>query len=625
MSTATIVPSELPANSVKYRGNGRSRAAVSPWPAIFREACSRFPRYIEVGVRPVTETRDIPQSDPLYFTDMTGFDPILLDVWREACRHIEIDESAERIFELTRSTLHLAALAIYRYEADERAFHLATSVGVAHETFPGHVAVDADRRAFFEDWARGGELAPVHALPLSGEWESQARPTETARRPPINDAEYASALMGDESVIGLLVLKFDGRRVDLATASRLIEPFSIAAANDARLRELTVLREAAEAERSTLLKKLGMRKLGQDIVGADGGLADVLARVSLVAPTDTPVLIFGETGTGKEVIAREIHNRSERASGPFIRVNCGAIPPGLIDSELFGHERGSFTGAHKTRAGWFERADGGTLFLDEVGELPPEAQVRLLRVLQDGHFERVGGHHEVGVDVRVVAATHRDVSSMVETGSFRQDLWYRLAVFPIDLPPLRDRREDIPELARHFAERAARRFGLSLQLPTEAGLEAMVEYAWPGNIRELAAVIDRAAILGDGRSLQVRAALGMAPGGDRAGPLEDEAASRATAADPPSQDLAGRGGNDESRRAPSAGGAHLDSPHPESEPESRADDFAPRSLDAIVSRHIRDVLAQTDGRIEGPAGAAAILKVNPSTLRSRMRKLAIPR
>ena len=197
-----------------------------------------------------------------------------------------------------------------------------------------------------------------------------------------------------------------------------------------------------------------------------------MERVELVSKSDVPVLIFGETGSGKEVVARAIHNRSPRAKRPFIRVNCGAIPHELIDSQLFGHEKGAFTGATETRQGWFERADGGTLLLDELGELPLAAQVRLLRILQDGWLDRVGGQRPISVDVRIVAATHRDLPAMVAAGQFREDLWYRLAVFPIVLPPLRERREDIPELARHFAQRAATRFGLYPAEPTAGGHRA---------------------------------------------------------------------------------------------------------------------------------------------------------
>ncbi len=215
-----------------------------------------------------------------------------------------------------------------------------------------------------------------------------------------------------------------------------------------------------------------------------------MERANLVSRADIPVLILGETGSGKEVVARAIHKQSGRVNKPFLRVNCGAIPPELVDSELFGHEPGSFTGATALRKGWFERADQGTLFLDECGELPLAAQVRLLRILQDGTYERVGGEKQLHVDVRVVAATHRNLQAMVGEGTFREDLWYRLAVFPIKLPPLRDRLEDIPALAAHFAQRASKRFGLPPRAPTPNDVNLLAAYPWPGNVRELASVME---------------------------------------------------------------------------------------------------------------------------------------
>jgi len=319
---------------------------------------------------------------------------------------------------------------------------------------------------------------------------------------------------------------------------------------------------------------------GERLIGADTGLASVMARARVVSRSNAPVLVFGETGTGKEVIARAIHEDSTFRKGPFRRVNCGAISPELIDSELFGHEPGAFTGAITRRKGWFEQADGGTLFLDEVGELSLAAQVRLLRVVQDGEVVRVGGERAVRVSVRLVAATHRDLPSMVEAGTFREDLYYRLAVYPIVIPPLRDRPADIRAFAEYFAERGADKFGVRPVAVTDADVQLLTAYHWPGNVREIAAVMDRAVLIGQGRLLEVAAALG--PG---------------------------------VRPASSAQPARTDST------SSTGADIEP--LDTAIRRHIELALRHTRGRIEGRSGAARLLRINPHTLRARMRKLKI--
>jgi hydrogenase-4 transcriptional activator len=306
-----------------------------------------------------------------------------------------------------------------------------------------------------------------------------------------------------------------------------------------------------------------MESRDDELVGADSGLREVVDQIAQVAPTDAPVLLLGETGSGKDVVARAIHARSPRNAGPILRVNCGAIAPGLVDSELFGHERGSFTGAAQQRRGWFERADGGTLFLDEIGELPLAAQVRLLRVLQDGTFERVGGSEPLRVSVRVIAATHRDLAALSRAGAFRDDLYYRIHVFAIRLPPLRHRRADIPALAMHFAARS----GLAV---TAADATLLQSYDWPGNVRELAAVIERAAILGGGVRLDVARALGLT-------------------------------------------GAIA--------PTLHADAFP--TLDDAMRDHIERALVRTRGKIEGDGGAAQLLGIHANTLRSRMHKLGV--
>lgn len=505
-----------------------------------------------------------------------------MDVWREACRHIEIGESTGTIAAILDRHMPTDRVIVRQIDR-ERSCVETVAVG-STAVRPG--LQDARRECSAAEideaaaWCERGEVAH-----LAG--SRAAEPPVDVLVPSAIESDMLVGPLGDAAGRrGALVLvasregAFHARHRALAKV--LLEPFSVALENDHRLREMAALREAAEADRQSLLARLGRKKLADTIVGAESGLRAVMERVELVARSDAPVLILGETGTGKELLARAIHAKSPRSAGPVHRVNCGAIPLDLIDSELFGHERGAFTGAVDARRGWFERADGGTLFLDEIGDLPPAAQVRLLRILQDGWLERVGGHQPIKVDVRIVAATHRDLSRMVAEGRFREDLWYRISVFPIVLPPLRERRDDVAKLAAHFAQRAAIRFGLPPVMPTPADLRLLEAYPWPGNVRELGAVIDRAAILGNGERLDVATALGVS----------------ATSAAPP---------REEDQTASSPAPVAIES----------------LSLDAVVRRHIEAVLAATRGRIEGPCGAAVRLQVNPHTLRARMRKLGI--
>src|SRR5690242_4904256 len=256
-------------------------------------------------------------------------------------------------------------------------------------------------------------------------------------------------------------------------------------------------------ETIALREDLDRASMFEEIVGSSPALQRVLAQVAKVAQTDSTVLILGETGTGKELVARAIHKRSRRASGAFIRVNCAAIPPSLIASELFGHEKGAFTGALQRRLGRFEAADGGTIFLDEIGDLPPEAQVALLRVLQEREIERVGSHHPVLVDVRVLAATNRDLEAAVERGAFREDLFYRFNVFPVRLPPLRERAEDIPILVEYLVDRFAKQTGKTIRNIEKQTLQRLTAYDWPGNVRELQNVIERAIVLSEGETFVI--------------------------------------------------------------------------------------------------------------------------
>jgi len=304
-------------------------------------------------------------------------------------------------------------------------------------------------------------------------------------------------------------------------------------------------------------------------IGASPSFKDALRQVALVAPTDATVLITGETGTGKEVIARAVHAQSGRAGRSLVKINCAVIPTTLVESELFGHEQGAFTDAGRRRKGRFELADGGTLFLDEVGELPLEMQVKLLRVLQTGEFERVGGVETLVTDVRVIAATNRDLMAMVAAGDFREDLYYRLSVFPIALAPLRDRPEDLAPLVRRFVAESARRHRRPTPVVDEAALAALARHAWPGNVRELENAIERAVIVAVGPRLAIDEVLELSS-------------------------------------APAGAVATDDDP-------------------ATHVRGIQDALTRAGGRVEGPGGAAALLGVRPSTLRSRMRRLGVTR
>jgi transcriptional regulator with GAF, ATPase, and Fis domain len=319
-----------------------------------------------------------------------------------------------------------------------------------------------------------------------------------------------------------------------------------------------------------------------EIVGTSRGLQEALAQVRLVATTDSSVLILGETGTGKELIARAVHAYSHRKDRPLIKVNCAALPSGLIESELFGHEKGAFTGAIERRLGRFELAQGGTIFLDEIGELPLEAQVKLLRVLQEHEFERVGGSRTIRVDARLIAATNRDLARLAATGQFRQDLYYRLSVFPVHLPPLRERPGDIPLLVHYFTTRYAQKIGRQITEVPKDVLRRLTAYAWPGNVRELENVIERAVILSPGPELLL--APGVLP-----------ATSSVT---PPVIPM-------DSQTSMPVGDS--------------------LTLEQAERNHIVAILKQTQWRVEGPQGAARALNVHPSTLRSRIKKLGIRR
>jgi formate hydrogenlyase transcriptional activator len=356
--------------------------------------------------------------------------------------------------------------------------------------------------------------------------------------------------------------------VDAEFLMEVASQIAIAVDNLRAHEETEALKARFEAEAVYLQEEIKTEHNFEEIIGQSPAVRQSLRKLEQVAPTDTTVLIHGETGTGKELLARAVHDRSRRKSRPLVKVNCGSIPSGLVESELFGHEKGAFTGATQRRVGRFELAHGGTIFLDEVTELPVDTQVKLLRVLQEGEFERVGSSQTIKVDVRVIAATNRDLQEVVRNGSFRADLFYRLNVFPLEVPPLRERREDIPLLVNFFISRFGKSLGKEIRGVSQKSMASLSQYHWPGNIRELQNVIERAAVLAKGPILHVDDTLLRA----------DESASSQTAID---------------------------------------------TLENVERQHILRALGETQWVIHGKKGAAELLGINPSTLRSRMEKLGI--
>jgi formate hydrogenlyase transcriptional activator len=439
-----------------------------------------------------------------------------------------------------------AAENIFKLPADEA---IGGSIDqILTEGFRG--ALDESLRAF----AAGGAVRPYVWAP-GGLAAKRADGTEF----PI-EATVSHFEVGDRELFTLILRDVDERH-----------------RAEAELRELGLHNEYLQEE----IKQLHNF---DEIVGHSAALNFVLDQVRLVAPADSTVLILGETGTGKELIARAIHSASSRRERPLIKVNCAALPASLIESELFGHEKGAFTGASEKRIGRFELANGGTIFIDEIGELPTEVQIKLLRVLQEREFERIGASSTVRVDIRVIAATNRDLNQAVAEGKFRRDLFYRLNVFPIVMPPLRQRPDDIPLLVQYFVQRHAARIGRSITHVPAATMAQLTAYSWPGNIRELENVIERAVILSRGTDLELASELIPA-----IVVTEDHTATAGPATGP--------------------------------------DAVTPpdRSLGHIEKEHILEVLKRTNWRIEGPNGAAAILRLNASTLRSRMKKFGLER
>jgi len=401
--------------------------------------------------------------------------------------------------------------------------------------------------------------------------------------------DYVSKPFQHEEVLARVRVHLTRRELEckLAQLNRELEDRVAARTTELNtaLAQVEALKSRLQQENRYLKQELCETSNLGEIIGSAPALQAALRKVAAVAATDSTVLIHGETGTGKELIARALHAQSKRRDKPMIKLNCSAISAGLVESELFGHLKGAFTGATDKRMGRFELADGGTLFLDEVSELPLETQAKLLRVLQEQEFEPVGSSRSVKVDVRVIAATNRDLPADVRSGRFRSDLFYRLNVFPIEVPALRERAEDISLLANHFMQRMTRKLGKPLERIAPATLTQLNRYSWPGNIRDLQNTIERAAVLATGSELIVDWDLGP--------PAVSAAASSVTAAGEAEQ------------------------------PPPRSADAEHQSLEAIEREHIIATLRKTRGVVEGPHGAAQLLEMNPSTVRFRMKKLSI--
>ena len=502
---------------------------------------------------------------------LTGDGEFFRAVTLRICGSLEIGKALQNCLAYVRTVMPADELVLSVYEPQHgslRVVATASDDGGAPET--EEVVLPLLLRKELEQAAR---YPRVRAAANVHEDRFLADLARRRRWPP--SSVIVNRLIIEDNYIGALSVRAEGTGRYTGEHVRLWglvnEPAAIALANSERFRELSVRQDQLQDDRYYLENEL-RSKVGIEVVGADFGLRDVMTSVRSVAPLLSPVLLAGETGTGKEVIANAIHSLSPRSHGPMIKVNCGAIPETLIDSELFGHEKGAFTGAFSQKRGRFERAHGGTIFLDEVGELPLQAQTRFLRVLQEKEIERLGGTKTISIDVRVISATNRRLEELIARGRFREDLYFRLGVFPIMVPPLRQRRSDILALVQHFILKKAREMALpSIPVLEKGAIDDLMAYGWPGNVRELENAVERAIIISRGKALAFDTIL--------AGP---------------------RGGS------------------PAEVPATLV------TLAEMESRHIRSALDATVGRVDGKGGAAELLGVNPSTLRHRMRKLRIP-
>jgi len=495
---------------------------------------------------------------------------LILDLNNSLVSNLELKDVLRAISPGIRKAMRLDGVALILPDSDGRdlqlyALDFPEGVIPAQQEAPVSLNGSICGRVFRTGKAWSGEIGQLQKTGLDFKIASTAGMETLCMLP----------LLRANRVLGVLSLvrtdKHPFTESDLEFLSQVAGQIAIAIDNAVAYKQITELKDKLAQEKLYFEDELQSEMNFQEIIGNSSVLRNVLRQVEAVAPTGSTVLIHGETGTGKELIARAVHNLSQRQANPFVKLNCAAIPTGLLESELFGHERGAFTGAVAQRIGRFELASQGTIFLDEVGEIPLELQPKLLRVLQEREFERLGGSRTLRTNARLIAATNRDLYSMVEEQKFRSDLFYRLSVFPIHVPPLRERTEDIPFLVRHFAQYFAFNMGKRIETISSETMSALLRYPWPGNIRELQNVIERAVILSPGPILKV-----------------------------PLADLKTRG----TEAVPQNGSS---------------------TLEEVERRHILSVLEQTNWVFAGPNGAAARLGIKRPTLQFRMQKLGISR
>lgn len=493
------------------------------------------------------------------------------------CSSCQIEKAFFRCFLYIRDFIPADSLTLHLFDSGLGFIETVVDVGIAGGEIISHKtqlqpAIRKQIQAFIEFFDGKPQYQILESISLNEMASIVARDYNSS-----DDPALILDLIVEGEYMGIIVVSNTRKeKYSKAHARRMLllhGLFSLACANFIRHRDLMELKKRLANNYRHLQDDL-IRLSGDEIVGAEQGLKGVMEMVCQVAPASSPVLLMGETGAGKDVIAHAIHRLSPRRDNSLIKVDCTVIPESLVESDLFGHEKGAFTGAISRIHGRFERAHGGTVFLDEIGELSLQSQKKILRVLEEGIIERVGGTETIRLDIRIIAATNRYLETMVAEGKFRQDLFFRLNVFPIVIPPLRERREDIPLFVYHFIKKQSRK----LRLPAIANLapgtiDILTAYPWPGNIRELKNIVERELIISAGKPLAFASLTSLSPGGTEI-PVEHMAEGSL-------------------------------------------------SLDRAMSAHIQKVIAMTDGRVEGPRGAARLLDIHPRTLQHRMKKLGI--